>query len=121
VSGSKSSSPALVPYSDRAKSVPPIGAGEGASGKSSTAGDSGTADLLTVDEVAAKMQVPRSWVYSHADDLGVMRLGKYLRFDWPTVLARLKSGIPTRPEVVLSTRSTAGIHRLQESRRREQI
>jgi hypothetical protein len=49
--------------------------------------------LLTVSEVAAKLRVPASWVYSHADELGVYRAGKYLRFDWRVVTERLAAGI----------------------------
>ena len=45
--------------------------------------------LLTVDEVAARLSVSRNWVYNHASDIGVYRLGKYLRFSWPRVLERL--------------------------------
>jgi len=45
--------------------------------------------LLTVDEVAARLSVSRNWVYGHASALGVYRLGKYLRFSWPRVLERL--------------------------------
>ena len=51
-------------------------------------------ELLTVEEVAAKLRVPRSWVHSHADDLGVIRAGKYLRFDWLIVRDRLAAGVP---------------------------
>ena len=42
----------------------------------------GAADgcLLTVDEVAAILRVPRSWVYSHLSELPVIRLGGYVRF-----------------------------------------
>jgi excisionase family DNA binding protein len=42
----------------------------------------GAADacLLTADEVAAILRVPRSWVYSHLSDLPVIRLGRYVRF-----------------------------------------
>ena len=36
--------------------------------------------LLTVDEVAAILRVPRSWVYSHQDQLPTVRLGRYVRF-----------------------------------------
>jgi hypothetical protein len=50
----------------------------------------GTGDqLLTVDEVAARLSVSRNWVYNHADAIGGYRLGKYLRFSWPRVLERL--------------------------------
>jgi hypothetical protein len=66
-------------------------------------------ELLTVDEVAAKLRVPRSWVYSHADELGVFRAGKYLRFDWAIVRERLAAGIlqdagvPKQPAVPIQT------------------
>jgi len=46
-------------------------------------------EFLTVEELADLLQVKPSWVYSHADDLGVSRLGKYLRFYWPRVLESL--------------------------------
>ena len=36
--------------------------------------------LLTAEEVAALLRVPRSWVYSHLDLLPVVRLGRYVRF-----------------------------------------
>lgn len=36
--------------------------------------------LLTADEVAAILRVPRSWVYSHLSELPVIRLGRYVRF-----------------------------------------
>ncbi len=45
--------------------------------------------LLTVGEVAVRLCVSRNWVYNHASELGVYRLGKYLRFSWPRVLERL--------------------------------
>jgi len=45
--------------------------------------------LLTVEEIAAKLRVKPSWVYTHADQLGAFRLGKYLRFDWNRVQERL--------------------------------
>ena len=42
-------------------------------------------ELLTVDEVAALLKVPRSWIYQHVrkagpDRLPHVKLGKYLRF-----------------------------------------
>lgn len=41
--------------------------------------------LLTVEEVAGRLQVPTSWVYRHArararPHLPAVKLGKYLRF-----------------------------------------
>lgn len=46
-------------------------------------------EFLTVEDLAGRLRVPRSWVYSHSGDLGAYRLGKYLRFDWERVLERL--------------------------------
>ena len=47
-------------------------------------------ELLTVQQVADQLHLKSSWVYAHADDLGAYRLGKYLRFRWDRVLARLE-------------------------------
>jgi predicted DNA-binding transcriptional regulator AlpA len=46
-------------------------------------------ELLKIEEVAKRLQVKKSWIYSHADQLGVYRLGKYLRFSWARVLESL--------------------------------
>jgi len=46
--------------------------------------------LLTVPEVAAILRVPSSWVYSHAAELGVYRVGKYLRFERNVVLEEIR-------------------------------
>lgn len=51
--------------------------------------------LLTVDELAARLRVKPSWVYTHADDLGGYRLGKYLRFSWARVIERLEHATGT--------------------------
>jgi excisionase family DNA binding protein len=37
--------------------------------------------LLTVEEVAERLQVPRTWVYKHLDKIPYIKLGKYLRFE----------------------------------------
>ena len=51
----------------------------------------GAQGLLTARQVAARFNVERSWVYAHADELGVIRLGQgprpRMRFD-PAVLAQ---------------------------------
>ena len=49
-------------------------------------------DLLTVDEVAHLLKVPKSWVYERtrgrgADRLPHIKLGKYLRFEERAVTA----------------------------------
>jgi excisionase family DNA binding protein len=46
-------------------------------------------ELLKIEEVAKRLQVKKSWIYVHADELGVYRLGKYLRFSWARVLEYL--------------------------------
>ena len=53
-------------------------------------------DFMTVGEIAATLRVKRSWVYTHADQLGAYRIGKYLRFYLPRVLQCLDrmSGAP---------------------------
>jgi len=42
-------------------------------------------ELLTVDEVASLLKVPKSWIYAHTrkrigERLPYVKLGKYLRF-----------------------------------------
>lgn len=54
------------------------------------------ADLLTPDELAARLKVPRSWVYEKTrarsrDPLPVMRIGKYMRFHWPQIVVWLQA------------------------------
>jgi hypothetical protein len=53
-------------------------------------GDAMSSDILTVNEVADRLRVKASWVYSHAADLGAYRLGRYLRFSWIRVLERIE-------------------------------
>jgi excisionase family DNA binding protein len=36
--------------------------------------------LLTAEDVAEILRVPRSWIYSHLDQLPTVRLGRYVRF-----------------------------------------
>ncbi len=52
--------------------------------------------LLTVAEVAARLGVKPSWVYAHADELGVYRMGKYLRFSWDRVVSGIEAMTATR-------------------------
>ncbi len=51
-------------------------------------------ELLTVDELAALLKVPRSWIYQRTrargrDQLPHIKLGKYLRFEEQVVRAWL--------------------------------
>ena len=36
--------------------------------------------LLKAEEVAQMLRVPKSWVYSHLQELPAIRLGRYVRF-----------------------------------------
>ena len=47
-------------------------------------------ELLTVQQVANRLQLKPSWVYAHTDDLGGIHVRKYLRFRWERVLERLE-------------------------------
>lgn len=51
----------------------------------------GRDEILTVLDLAERLRVAPSWVYSHTRLLGAYRLGKYLRFSWRGVLERLDS------------------------------
>jgi hypothetical protein len=47
-------------------------------------------EFMTVKETATRLRLKESWVYTHADELGAYRLGKYLRFSWPRILECLE-------------------------------
>ena len=52
-------------------------------------------NLLTVDELAESLSVPKSWVYSRSRETGpdampMIKVGKYCRFVLNDVLAWLK-------------------------------
>ena len=55
--------------------------------------------LLTVDELAARLRLKPSWIYTHADELGGYRLGKYLRFSWARVIQRLENVARGNPQL----------------------
>jgi excisionase family DNA binding protein len=51
-----------------------------------------TSEILTPEEVAALLRTSKAWVYEKCrsrqrDPLPFMRIGRYIRFDKPTVLA----------------------------------
>lgn len=53
------------------------------------------ANILTVEELAARLKVPRTWVYEHlraraGKPLPAFRCGRYLRFDWLEVAGWLR-------------------------------
>ncbi len=48
--------------------------------------------VLLVEQVAALLKVPPSWVYANADEIpGVLRLGRYVRFRAP-IMKQFLSG-----------------------------
>lgn len=58
--------------------------------------------LLTVDDLAARLQVPRSWIYSRTRQNAIphLRVGHHIRFVWGDVEAWLNgsnSSSPVRP------------------------
>jgi excisionase family DNA binding protein len=52
-----------------------------------------TTELLTTEELAAKLKVPRSWIYeqSRQGRIPTHRIGRYIRFDFQEVLASQKN------------------------------
>ena len=55
-------------------------------------------ELLTVQQVANRLQLKPSWVYAHTDDLGAIHVGKYLRFRWERVLECLEESQKRRSQ-----------------------
>jgi excisionase family DNA binding protein len=61
-------------------------------------------DIITPEELAARLKVPDSWVYEKTrgrcrNPIPCLRLGRYVRFDWTAVAAWLTAPAPqdTRP------------------------
>jgi hypothetical protein len=65
--------------------------------------DRANEEILTVEQVASRLQLKPSWVYAHADQLGAYRAGKYLRFRRHRVLERLE-----RAPIEVATERTMG-------------
>ncbi len=61
----------------------------------------GEEGLLTPDDVAARLNVDRRWVYAHADELGGIRIGSgsrpLLRFDAAVLAQQLLHRPATKP------------------------
>jgi hypothetical protein len=57
-------------------------------------------EILTVPEVAERLRVGPKWVYTHVDLLGGYKIGKYLRFNWPTVLESLSAARRGQPQAL---------------------
>ena len=55
-------------------------------------GNGKTTELLTPEELAAKLRVPNSWVYeqSRQNKIPTHRIGRYIRFDLHEVLVSQK-------------------------------
>jgi excisionase family DNA binding protein len=54
-------------------------------------------NILTPEEVAARLKVPDSWVYEKTrarcrNPIPCLRLGRYVRFDWNAVISWLEEG-----------------------------
>ena len=64
-------------------------------------------DILTPEELAARLKVPDSWVYEKTrgrcrNPIPCLRLGRYVRFDWTSVATWLtapQSTNPPRPDL----------------------
>jgi len=57
--------------------------------------ESSVEELLTIDELAVRLKVPKSWIYTHTRGrtkcrLPYIKLGKYLRFSLSDVYAYLE-------------------------------
>jgi hypothetical protein len=63
-----------------------------------------TGEMVSAAEIAKRFGVSRDWVYEHADELGVIRMGSgpraHLRFDLEKVAEGLdaRKAPPVRPE-----------------------
>ena len=60
-----------------------------------------TVDLKDIDELAAILRVPKSWIYGQTrlknlDGIPYLRVGKYLRFDLSAVIGWLEKRTASR-------------------------
>lgn len=61
-------------------------------------------DILTPKELAARLKVGHSWVYEkmrlrQANPIPVIKMGRFLRFHWPTVSAWLAAQQRNTPKL----------------------
>ena len=79
-------------------------------------------ELVDAAELARRFGIERSWVYSHAIELGAVKLGggakPRLRFD-PEIAARVLRRVGGNPAVDLPTRSGERAGQPQRGRRSE--
>ena len=59
-------------------------------------------DFLTIDELADRLKVQKSWIYSRTRETGPgtmpkLKVGKYLRFDYEVVMDWLKKQNEVEP------------------------
>jgi hypothetical protein len=77
-------------------------------------------ELLTAAEVARRYRVDRSWVYSHATELGALRLGDgrkpRLRFDPQRVRQALDARSPSEGSRTGEVPARAGVRAVDVSR-----
>ena len=77
-------------------------------------------DILTPNQLAARLQVGVNWVYEKSrgrgkhsgEPLPVLRCGRYLRFYWPDVCAWLRGGKERQARVFFCARRATGIRRI---------
>ena len=85
-------------------------------------GVSGRAELVDAAELARRLGIERSWVYTHAIELGAVKLGSgrkpRLRFD-PQVAARVLRRVGEGPAADPPARSGERADRPQRGRRSE--
>jgi len=85
------------------------------------------AGMLTAAQVAARFNVDRSWVYAHAEELGVVRLGDgprpRLRFDPAIVSQRLVAtrGRTSRALPSIALGPGVSLLPIKQSRRRRRL
>jgi hypothetical protein len=83
--------------------------------------------LLTARQVAARFNVDRSWVYAHAQELGVIRLGDgprpRLRFDPALVAQRVLARPATGavPQHASQPRANSPLLPIRSTRRRRTL
>jgi hypothetical protein len=77
-------------------------------------------DILTPNQLAARLQVGVSWVYEkcrnrgkhNGEPLPVLRCGRYLRFYWPDVCEWLRGGKDRQAMTFFCTRQATSIRRI---------
>ena len=52
-----------------------------------------TEQLLNVDELATRLNVPKGWIYERTSrgNIPFIKVGKYVRFEWSAILSWLNA------------------------------